>query len=165
MSDFSPTYVLDSVVTALEGTNEVQKITVKATAGTFDIVFNGETAAKVKFNASTTEVRQALEALDSVSSGDVTVTGGPGDKEGTTPYSITFAGEWGSQDVPTITTVVTNLSGEGAKTAAVTTSTAGAGNAIQRPGGLADRTDDTSLLAGSSPAAVRKANKATYGDA
>jgi hypothetical protein len=165
MGDNTPTTILDSVVTALVGTDEVQKITVKATAGTFDIVFNGETAAGVKFNASTAEVVAALESLDSVSSGDVAVTGGPGDKEGTAPYVITFGGEWGDQDVPVITTVVTNLSGEGAKTAAVTTTTAGVGSAVQRGTGLADRTDDVSPLTGSSPAAARKANKATYGDA
>lgn len=164
MADDSPTYILDSVVTDLTGTDEVQKITVAATAGTWTLTLDGAETSALSATATAATVQDAVDALPNVDSGDVVVSGGPGDKEGTTPYVFTFGGQWGDQNVPTITTDATELAGEGAKTAAVSTTTAGVGSAIQRGTGNADRTGDTSPLAGESPSEYRANNAATFGD-
>jgi hypothetical protein len=104
--------------------NEVQKITVKAKKGKFNVSFDGETATGVKFNATKEELQAALEGLSNIVPGDVAVTGGPGDEAGTAPYVITFGGQYAGTNVPVLTTDATDLE-EGAETAAVTTSTGG----------------------------------------
>jgi hypothetical protein len=104
--------------------NEVQKIQVKATAGTYKITALGQQTAAVKFDASAAEVKAALVALAAIGAEDVEVTGGPGDATGTAPYVITFKGALAKQDIAAMTTDVTGLT-EGTKTATVTTQTPG----------------------------------------
>ncbi|WP_280449956.1 hypothetical protein [Nocardia brasiliensis] len=55
------------------------------TAGSFPLTFNGQTASGVAYNATTSAVQSALAALSTIGSGNVTVTGTPGN------YSITIA--------------------------------------------------------------------------
>lgn len=93
--------------------NESVSIPVDATGGTWTISFDGETTAAIAFNATAATVKAALEALSNISPGDVTVTGGPGDSGGTTPYVITFGGKYAGLDVPAITTGVGSLTGGG----------------------------------------------------
>jgi hypothetical protein len=79
--------------------NEVQRVTVKATGGQYRLNFGeggpgvSETA-DIAFDASTAEVAAALNALTNISSGggSVSVTGGPGDELGTSPYLVAFSG-------------------------------------------------------------------------
>lgn len=105
------------------GTNEVQKVTVKAKKGNFKLKFQGEETAAIKFNATAKEVQEALEALGGIDPGDVVVTGGPGDEGGTTPYTVTFGGQFAEEDVPAIEGVKSTLEEPGEIT--VTTSVAG----------------------------------------
>lgn len=167
MSD-TPTTILDEPVIDIDGTNGVLSITVKATKGNFKVLVEGDSTANVKFNASAAELKAALEAIGAVDIGDVTVTGGPGDAEGKTPYKLAFAGQYAGDNVPTVTTDVTGLE-EGSKEAKVATVTAGADenpDAVQRGTGLADRTEDTSpLVTGESPTERREGHKAEFGDA
>lgn len=81
------------------GTQEVQKVVVKGTAGTWTLKVKAQgslesvverTTAKLKWNASAAEVQAALEALDNVDVGDVVVTGGPGNEAGSAPYVLTW---------------------------------------------------------------------------
>jgi hypothetical protein len=72
--------------------NEVQELTVSATAGTFTLFFEGSSTAPIGFAATDGEVAGALEALPAVGPGNVTVTGGRGDATGTKPYVIAFTG-------------------------------------------------------------------------
>lgn len=106
--------------------SEVQRITVDATGGTYTISFDGATTAAISATATAAAVQTALELLSTVNSGDITVTGGPGNAGGTTPYTLTFGGRYVGLDVPAVTTA-TSLTG-GAGTAAVTTITAGGGS-------------------------------------
>jgi len=46
-----------------------------ATAGTFTLTYDGQTTAAINYNATTSDVQAALEALSNVSSGDITVGG------------------------------------------------------------------------------------------
>jgi hypothetical protein len=74
--------------------NEIQTLTVRATAGQFTLTFGGETTGDIESNASATEVETALNALTSISTGggSVSVAGGPGDETGSSPYEVTFDG-------------------------------------------------------------------------
>lgn len=109
---------------SLPWTNEVQTITVDATGGTFTITYSGQTTSATAYNASASTVQTNLVALSNIDSGDVTVTGGPGDAGGTTPYVLTFGGALAQKDVAAVTTNAGSLTG-GAGTATVATSTAG----------------------------------------
>jgi hypothetical protein len=70
--------------------NEVQKITVKATAGNWKATIEGTATANILFSATAAEVEAALKALPAVGQNDLNVTGGPGDATGTKPYIVTF---------------------------------------------------------------------------
>jgi hypothetical protein len=81
--------------------NEVQQVKIPASSGTFTLKFGANTTAALPFNVPasggvgpTASVQNALNALTSVSTGggSVTVTGGPGDATGSTPYVVTFSG-------------------------------------------------------------------------
>lgn len=102
--------------------DEVQKVKVDATAGQFKLTFEGQQTGNIAFNASTTAVKEALEALSNVAEGDVEVTGGPGNSGGTTPYSVKFLKAWAGKNVAQMTGANggTPLSGGGA---AITIST------------------------------------------
>jgi len=102
--------------------SEVQTITVDATGGTYTITWNGQTTGNIAFDATAATVQAALEALSNISAGDVTVTGGPGDSGGTTPYTLTWLSSLGNVAAPTTDPAL--LTGGGG-TAAVATTRAG----------------------------------------
>ncbi len=91
--------------------NEVERITVNATGGTFTITYGGETTGPINYNASAAEVREALESLPNLEPGDVAVIGGPGGSGGGTPYTLIFGGKLAEQPVTPVTTNRTGLSG------------------------------------------------------
>lgn len=98
-----------------DGVNEVQEVTVSATAGTFKLTFEGEDTVDLPYNARPREefnptpaidtVEEALKALPSValgSTGDnrnVRISGGPGNAGGSTPYRIEFDTALGAMNV------------------------------------------------------------------
>jgi hypothetical protein len=164
MTELDTRVVIDS---ATGGINEVQSVKVDGTGGTFTLELEGEKTDTIAWNASAATVEAELVELASVDSGDVSVTGGPGNSGGTTPYLVTFEGDLGGQNVELLADA-DELTGGGAD---VTVSVVTAGespeeaNAIIRGTGDADRTGEASLLSGDSPAEDRAANKADYGDA
>jgi len=115
------TYIVLSAtaLTAITSTNEVQSVVATGgTAGDFTFTFLGQTTAAIPYNATATQVRNALEALSNINPGDVIVAGGP---LPAVPVTITFAGQYAAQDVPLLI-VVDNIT-DG--TATVTTPTPG----------------------------------------
>lgn len=104
------------------GTNEVQKVTITGTptGGTFTLSFGGNTTAAIAFNATASAVDTALEALASIGTGGVTVTGGPGPG---TPWTVTFVGSKAATNVAQMT-ATSSLTG-GTPAIAVTTVTDG----------------------------------------
>ena len=59
-------------------TDENQTVRVTgATAGTFTLTFNGQTTAPLPYNATATQVDEALEALSNIGANDVQAVGGP----------------------------------------------------------------------------------------
>ena len=110
--------------------DEVQKLTVSATAGTVTIlepasvaeVEEGEGELKevsFPYNATHQAAQAALEGI--YGAGNVEVTGGPGDATGGTPYVVTFKGELADQPLELMNTQLSMLTGG----ASVSESTAG----------------------------------------
>jgi hypothetical protein len=100
---------------------ERQTVTVSATGGTFTLTFDGQTTAPIPFDAPASgagSVQAALESLSNLAPGDISVSGGPGNPGGTTPYVVHFASDLG--DVPEMTSDATQLTG-GASSAVVAT--------------------------------------------
>jgi hypothetical protein len=93
--------------------DEVQRLTVSASGGTFTLTYSGQTTSALAWNATDAEVKAALEALSSIggAGGSVEVTGGPGNDAGTRPYLVTFAGALAGTDVDLMTADGTALSG------------------------------------------------------
>jgi hypothetical protein len=84
--------------------NEVERITVNATGGTFTISHGAETTGPLPFNATPGQVQSALESLASIGPGNVMVKGGPGGEGGGTPYTVVFVGSLGEQAITPLTT-------------------------------------------------------------
>lgn len=111
----------------------VQTLTIDATSGNFRLRYGSDTVPPQKFNVTAANLKTALEALPAIGSGQIaSITGGPGDSGGTTPYVITFGGTLASVAVltlevlsgaaPNASTALVNLTGGGATgTLAVTT--------------------------------------------
>lgn len=97
-----PTVLDDMVRTAVTAQNEVQTITITGTptGGTFTLSFKGYTTPGIAFNATNAVVKSTLEALSSVGTGGVQVTGGPGPA---TPFVVTFQNQLAGQAQPNIT--------------------------------------------------------------
>lgn len=76
------------------GTTAVQTVTLTGTpaGGTFTLTFRGQTTAGIAYNAANSAVQSALEALSSIGSGNVTVSGSG-------PWVVTFAGTLAAQAV------------------------------------------------------------------
>lgn len=119
-TDHTPNVTLDISLFVASATNEVQTVTIGggASGGTFPLTFNGQTASGIAWNASTSAVRSALEALSTIGAGNVSVSGSPGS------WNVTFQGALAGTNVPQMTTSAASLTG-GTPTAAVTTPTSG----------------------------------------
>jgi hypothetical protein len=80
-------------------TNEVQTVNlVDADGGTFTLTFGGQTTAAIAHNASAATVDAALEALSSIGTGNIAVTGSSGG-----PYTCTFGGALAGQNLALMT--------------------------------------------------------------
>lgn len=84
------------------GTNDVQTITVTATAGTFTLGFTGVTTAPLAYTATALDVQTALQGLSTIGAGNVQVTGA---------YTVTFVNTMATQPMPLIVVDGTNLTG------------------------------------------------------
>jgi len=121
---------------AAAGVSEQQTLTIKATAGTFNLGFDpgigSQTTGQLKYNASAAEVEAALNGLSNVATmaAKITVSGGPGDAGGTSPYVLSFGGSLAGDDVNEVTANSTGLL-EGARTATVATTQPGGGEGFE----------------------------------
>lgn len=55
--------------------NEVSKLTITATGGTYTLTYSGQTTTALAFNAAAATIQAALEALSNVGTGDLVVSG------------------------------------------------------------------------------------------
>jgi hypothetical protein len=114
-------------------TNEVQTVTITGapTGGTFVLDVGGQPTGDLAYNASTSAVQTALQALSTVGAGNVTVSGTAGSS-----YVLTFAGSLAAANVVQAN-AVGNFTGGTSPTISVATTTGGAA------GSLLTITDDT----------------------
>lgn len=78
------------------------------------------TTDPLPFDASASQLEDALEALSNLGSGNVAVSGGPGDAGASSPYTATFRGALAGVNVAPISADASGLTG-GASSAVVTT--------------------------------------------
>lgn len=104
------------------GTNEVQTVTIGGapTGGTFTLTYSGQTTAAIAFDASSRDVKNAIEALSNIGDGDVKATGSAGG-----PYTVTFQGDLSSTNVAAMTATA-SLTGGTTPGVTIETATAGA---------------------------------------
>lgn len=78
------------------GTNEEQsvEITGTPTGGTFNLSFLADSTSAIAFDATGATVQTALEALPSIGTGNVTVTGA------SSPYAVEFVGDLAEMNLP-----------------------------------------------------------------
>jgi hypothetical protein len=120
-------------------TDEEKKLVVRAGAGTFTLTPMScfgptkETTAPIPFDAAAGTVESALNGLPVISGrgGKVTVTGGPGDPEGTHPYLITFEGTLAGDEVEQLCADSTNLLGGAESNTSATVATVAAGGGAE----------------------------------
>lgn len=92
------------------GVNEVQTLTegTAMTAGTYTLLFQGQTTSAIAYNATAATIQTALENVPAIGPGNVLVTGGPVD---TAPATVTFIGALSGSNVPQLTSVQSSLTG------------------------------------------------------
>lgn len=88
----------------VNGTDDVQTITVTATAGATKLSVDGYRTASLAFGANAAAIQTALRALPNVGASGAGVTG-------TGPFVVTFAGKMGRRNVPLIVLVESTLTG------------------------------------------------------
>ena len=106
--------------TALAVLNATQVLTITGapTGGTFTVTFKGYTTSTIAYNAAASVVQTALQALPTVGSGGMTVTG-------TGPYTITIAGNLANSAQPLATASGAGLTGGTSPAAAIAAGTGG----------------------------------------
>jgi hypothetical protein len=110
--------------------NEQQRVrVVDATGGTFTLTFAGQTTDPIDWDATATELRDALEALEVNDPGDVSVaTSGLISSPGLT---VEFLGKWASTDIPVMTYSVGGLTPPGSSLELIQIRTGGGGASVQ----------------------------------
>jgi Ca2+-binding RTX toxin-like protein len=87
--------------------DEVQKLTLTATSGSFTLIFAGHVTDPIPFNATEGQVQTALQNLSNIGMGNVVVHKDPVDPV----YTITFQNALGHSDQPQLHADSTNLTG------------------------------------------------------
>jgi hypothetical protein len=101
---------VDVVGSGPDQANEVQAVRVGASGGTFTLGFGGASTVPIPYGASPATVEAALNGLGTLSA---SVSGGPGDASGSTPYLVTFTGASGGIDQPLLDADGAGLLGKG----------------------------------------------------
>lgn len=98
----------DVILVIVEGTNEVQRVTLTGspTGGYFTLTFEGQKTGNIAYNASSMDVKSALESLSNVGAGNVSVSGSAGG-----PWTVTFQGALGAKNVLEMTGDASGLTG------------------------------------------------------
>lgn len=91
------------------GQNQAITVNGNPSSGDFKLGFNGASTTSIPYNATATQVQAALEALSTVGSGNVSVTGANGG-----PWIVNFQGSLAGQSLPAITADYSGFDDSGA---------------------------------------------------
>jgi hypothetical protein len=80
-------YITDA---AFQPHGEIQRLTIRATEGTFTLSYEGEVTGPLPFNASDAEIETALQGLAKIGSGGVIVSPGPSGPKVIVSHTLTF---------------------------------------------------------------------------
>ena len=121
--------------------NEQQTLTVTATGGEFTLRFTSpfpekatEITTRIPAGAPATgsgSVQEALENLPDIGSGNVTVSEGPGDETGSTPYLIEFKGHYADVNVNQLVPGNVDLTGGTPSSSATVATTQGGAASLE----------------------------------
>lgn len=140
--------------------DEVQRITIGTTGGTYTLTFKrdgeSETTTPIPAHASAAVMEERLEALGSIDPADVSVSGGPGDLNATTPYIVTFSGALGGIALEQLSANTESLDTVLGITVDATSGTYPL--EVTTAGGVSERTDQLAFDA--SPATIKAALEA-----
>jgi PKD repeat protein len=114
--------------------NQTIRISSGATGGTFTLTFNGQTTAPIAFNANAAAIQSALGNLSNIGAANIQVTGSG--TVNTANQLATWKGTFEEQDVPTLTSDATGLTGTTPTVTIGVGSGAGGSNTTARQGGL-----------------------------
>lgn len=91
-------------------TNETQSITEGGSGLTsFTLTYNGQTTASIAASSTVAQITTALQGLDDIDPGDISVTGPAGASNG--PWLVTFIGRLAGTNVPQMTATPTGGTG------------------------------------------------------
>jgi hypothetical protein len=91
-----------TVETTTPGTtksDEIVQFTYEATAGTYTLSYGGETTSSIAYNASTSTIRSALQALPTIGGGNVQVYGGKSTAADRWSFWLVFSGDLAGTNV------------------------------------------------------------------
>ena len=114
---------ISPLTTSAPGTDEVQTVTITGSpaGGTFTLAFAGVATGPLAYNAAASAVATALQGLSTVNGvGNCGVAGSAGG-----PYTVTFTGSLGKQNVPSLVASGAGLTGGSSPSVAVATTTPG----------------------------------------
>jgi len=109
--------------------NEVQTATITGspTGGTFTLTYSGQTTAGIPYNATANTVKNNIQGLSTVGTGNVSVTGSAGG-----PYTITFQQDLAGVNAAAMTASGAGLTGGSSPNVNIATATAGGDAAFVR---------------------------------
>lgn len=84
------------------GFNEVQRVALDATGGTYTLTFDGQTTSALAFDASAAQIQTALEALSTIGAGNVSVAD-EGGAQWFRHVLVAFSGTLAKTNVPQLT--------------------------------------------------------------
>lgn len=107
-------------ITLAAGVAEVQTMTITGTptGGTYKLAFKGAETSALAYNANAAAIQTALQALGTIGSGNVLVTGSG-------PFTLTFASTLGTDNQPLVVLVNNSLTGGTSPTITITQTTRG----------------------------------------
>lgn len=97
---------IDDDATLVAGVNDIQTLTITGTptGGTFKLRFKGAVTATINHNANAAAIDSALEALATIGTGNVAVTGSG-------PFTVTFGGDLAGELMPLLELDTNSLTG------------------------------------------------------
>lgn len=98
----TPTATITTTTPGQAPANEIQQLRVQGFAGTYTLTYDSQTTPPLAIDLTADDLHTALAALPNLEPTDIAITGGPGDRTGAHPYTITFTGTLTHTNLPAL---------------------------------------------------------------